>query len=61
MILGWVEYKKRGIVCQGKSTTRYGGVLLLHSDIDLTIKSKQRGCEVRRGNADDYGRSLHGT
>jgi len=37
-----------------KRNTRYGGLLLLHSGINLTIKSEQRGCEPRRGSVDDY-------
>jgi len=37
-----------------KRNTRYGGLLLLHSYINLTIKSEQRGCKLRRGSPDGY-------
>ena len=35
---GWVEYTKKGIVCQENLTTRYGSVLLIRSSASALLK-----------------------
>jgi len=45
---------RNGVVCQAKKSPRYKSVLLIHSGTNLTTKSEQRGCVVRKGIADDH-------